>query len=80
MWERPEKFAVMKSATHKRASRLLGSMEEAVTWAEDPLNGMGAKHVIEHRPGKRVRCEDWCEVAPFCSQYKEYTEKNSDDF
>ena len=80
MWERPEKFAVMKSATHKRASRLLGSMEEAVTWAEDPLNGMGAKHVIEHRPGKRVRCEDWCEVAPFCSQHKDYTEKNSDDF
>jgi len=80
MWERPEKFAVMKSATHKRASRLLDSMEEAVTWAEDPLNGMGAKHVIEHRPGKRVRCEDWCEVAPFCSQYKDYTEKNSDDF
>ena len=80
MWERPEKFAVMKSATHKRASRLLDSMEEAVTWAEDPLNGMGAKHVIEHRPGKRVRCEDWCEVAPFCSQHKDYTEKNSDDF
>ena len=79
MWERPEKFAVMKSSTHKRASRLLNSMEEAIEWAANPKNGMGSKHVIEHRPGKRVRCEDWCEVAPFCSQYKEYVGRNNDD-
>jgi len=51
-------------------------MEEAIEWAADPKNGMGSKHIIEHRPGKRVRCEDWCEVAPFCSQYKEYVEQN----
>jgi len=79
MWERSEKFAVMKSATHKRASRLLDSMEEAIEWAADPANRMDSKHVIDHRPGKRVRCEDWCEVAPFCSQYKEYVERNNDD-
>jgi len=80
MWERPEKFAVMKSASHKRASRLLDSMEEAIEWASDPTNGMDSKHVIEHRPGKRVRCKDWCEVAPFCNQYKAYLEQNNDDF
>jgi len=79
MWERPEKFAVMKSSTHKRASRLLDSMEESIEWAADPTNGMDSKHVIEHRQGKRVRCEDWCEVAQFCSQYKEYVEQNNDD-
>ena len=79
MWERPEKFAVMKSSTHKRASRLLNSMEEAIEWAADPTNGMDSKHVIEHRQGKRVRCEDWCKVAPFCSQYKEYVERANDD-
>jgi len=79
MWERPEKFAVMKSSTHKRASRLLDSMEEAIEWAADPTNGMDSKHVIEHRQGKRVRCEDWCKVAPFCSQYKEYSERANDE-
>ena len=79
MWERPEKFAVMKSSTHKRASRLLESMEEAIEWAADQRNGMDSKHVIDHRPGKRVRCEDWCEVSPFCSQYKEYVGRNNDD-
>ena len=79
MWERPDKFAVMKSASHKRASRLLDSMEEAIEWAADPRNGMDSKHLIDHRSGKRVRCEDWCEVAPFCSQYKEYSERNDDD-
>lgn len=72
MWERPEKFAVMKSATHKRASRLLDSMDEAIAWAAEPNNGMDSKHLIEHRLGKRVRCEDWCKVSSFCSQHKEY--------
>ena len=78
-WERPDKFAVMKSSTHKRASRLLDSMEEAIEWAADPANGMDSKHVIDHRPGKRVRCEDWCEVSQFCSQHKEYLEQNDGD-
>jgi len=79
MWERPEKFAVMRSDSHKRASRVLNTMEEAMEWAEDPMNGMDSKHVIEHRPGKRVRCQDWCEVSQFCSQHKEYLEQNDDD-
>ena len=79
MWERPEKFAVMKSTTNKRASRLLDSMDEAIEWAEDPMNGMDSKHVIDHRPGKRVRCQDWCEVSQFCSQHKEYLEQNNVD-
>ena len=77
MWERPEKFAVMKSSTHKRASRLLDSMEEAIEWAS--ANHMDSKHIISHRPGKRVRCEDWCEVAPFCSQHKAYLEQSDGD-
>ena len=77
MWERPETFAVMRSASHKRASSVLDTMEGAMNWAEDPMNGMDNKHVIEHRQGKRVRCQDWCEVAPFCSQYKKYLEENN---
>ena len=79
MWERPETFAVMRSASHKRASRVLNTMEEAMEWAEDPTNSMDSKHVIEHRPGKRVRCQDWCEVSQFCSQHKEYLEQNNVD-
>ena len=79
MWERPETFAVMRSASHKRASRVLDTMEGAMNWAEDPMNGMDNKHVIEHRQGKRVRCQDWCEVAPFCSQYKKYLKENNGD-
>ena len=78
-WERPDKFAVMKSSTHKRASRLLDSMEEAIEWAANPAHGMDSKHVIDHRPGKRVRCEDWCEVSQFCSQHKAYLEQNDGD-
>lgn len=80
MWERQEKFAVMKSASHKRASRLLDTMEDAINWAADPINGLNDKNFIQHRPGKRVRCEDWCEVASFCSQHKAYLESSNGNF
>ena len=80
MWERPETFAVLRSSSHKRASRVLDSMEDATAWAENPDNGMGSNHVIEHRPGQRVRCRDWCQVAKWCNQYQEYLENLDDDF
>ena len=72
MWEQREKFAVFKNSTAKRAMKLCHSEDEAIAWASDRnLNG---DHVIQHRPGKRTRCEDWCNVSQYCDQYKEYLE------
>ena len=70
MWSQPDRYAVLKSATAKRASKVCNSIDEAITWASD--NQMNGDHVIEHRPGKRTRCEDWCKVAQWCDQYQEY--------
>ena len=70
MWEQREKFAVFKNSTAKRAMKLCHSKDEAIAWASDRnLNG---DHVIQHRPGKRTRCEDWCKVSQWCDQYQEY--------
>lgn len=71
MWARPEKFAVKKSSSHKRASRLLDSQEAAIAWGTENL---GETFHIEHRPGRHVRCEDWCGVADHCTQHLSFLE------
>ena len=64
-WERPTTYAVMKKG-RKSAVRVLGSRLEADEMAEEK----GAGHYVEVRPGESVRCEGYCQVAPFCSQYQ----------
>ena len=77
MWEQKEKYAVFKNSTAKRAQKLCNSKDEAIAWASDRnLNGAG---FIEHRPGKRTRCEDWCKVSQWCDQNKEYLENKDDN-
>jgi hypothetical protein len=69
MWEEPTKFAVMKKG-RKSAVRLLESQEAAEKYIEN--NQLDSKHSIEVRPGSRKRCDDYCSVNTFCSQFKEY--------
>ena len=65
MWEKPEKFAVKKEGG-VRAKSLHDSRDEA----EIALPPKG--YFIEHRPGSRTRCESYCQVSAFCSQYQTY--------
>ena len=65
-WQRPSKFAVGKKKT-KRALRVLDSHEEAEDW----MVTTGKGEYIEERPGQAIRCENYCDVAPFCNQWKE---------
>ena len=65
MWEKPEKFAVKKEGG-VRAKSLHDSREEA----EVALPPKG--YFIEHRPGSRTRCESYCQVSGFCTQYQQY--------
>lgn len=65
MWEKPEKFAVKKEGG-VRAKSLHDSREEA----EIALPPKG--YFIEHRPGSRTRCESYCQVSGFCTQYQQY--------
>ena len=65
MWEKQEKFAVMKEGG-KRAKSVHDTREQA----EAALPPKG--YLIEHRPGERTRCKSFCQVADFCDQWKRY--------
>ncbi len=61
-WEKPTTWAVMKEG-RKSAIRVLDTQEEAEQMAEEKGKG----HYVEERPGKSVRCLEYCPAQPFCS-------------
>ena len=63
-WARPTKFAVMKRGL-KKASRLCDTEEEAKKAAKFIPGAY-----VQVRPGEYPRCQDYCAVAQFCSQWK----------
>jgi hypothetical protein len=67
MWEKPEKFAVMKEGG-KRAKSVHNTEQEA----KDALPAKG--YFIEVRQGERTRCQSFCQVSQFCEQWKRYQE------
>jgi hypothetical protein len=60
-WATPTTYALMKEGG-KRATKVALTKEEL----GDPLKGF----VIEERLGGYRRCAEFCEVAPFCPQFK----------
>ena len=70
MWEKPTTYAVKKEGG-VRAKSVHKTKEEAD--AALPEKG----YFIEIREGERTRCEKYCQVNSFCSQYQNYLkEKN----
>ena len=65
-WERPTKYAV-KTKGVKKARRVLDTMEDAQTWAE---NNMKKDFEIEIRQGESIRCASYCDCAPYCNFYQ----------
>lgn len=63
MWTVPPTFAVMKKGG-KRATKVFAEQDEAFAFAEEK----GPDYGVLQRPGERLRCENYCEVAEFCSQ------------
>jgi len=62
-WAQPTKWAVHKGK-NKRALKLFDVEVDAQTFA-----GESEDRNIQVRPGRYVRCESWCAVAPFCDQF-----------
>ena len=62
-WAQPTKWAVHKGQ-NKRALKLFDVEMDAKVFA-----GEAEDRNIQVRPGRYVRCESWCAVAPFCSQF-----------
>lgn len=71
VWERPEKFAVMKKGA-VRATKLHEVMDEA--WKD--ATGRGTAYTVERRPAERPRCESYCSVSDHCLQFKEWKARN----
>ena len=73
MWEKKTSYALKKDG-NVRAKSVHESQEEAekaLAKAEESAK-KGDKFVIEIRQGERTRCRNYCQVAPFCTQYKNY--------
>ena len=72
MWARPTTYAVVPTGA-KRAARVFDSVIDADEYARICSKTCD----IVERLGRRVRCEEYCNVAPFCNQYKEYRDGQS---
>lgn len=66
-WARLPKFAVMKPG-RKKALRLLDSEADAAEWIAIKTRP-DEKAYVEGRPGESIRCESYCQAAPFCTQW-----------
>jgi len=86
-WEKPTKYALMKKG-RQSAIRLLDEELLVMPYAVD--KGLAVQdgddghwelkkdHYIEIRQGARLRCESYCDVMPFCEQYKDWKEKTDE--
>jgi len=70
MWEKPAVWAIRKVGG-VRAKSLHGTEEEAIGMLEE----LGKGYEMEHRPGERTRCENFCQVNTYCQQYRDYQEE-----
>lgn len=76
-WFRPGKIAVMKEG-RKSAVKLFDDLLPA-TECKLALNKEGkGKHYIDERPGKNVRCEDYCDVKKWCHFGRELKAKEEE--
>lgn len=82
MWEKPATWAVMKKG-NKKASKVFKDEIDAINWWANQFNAK--EYSIEVRPGKRVRCEGYldvatfCDAAPWCNVFQEYKKSREVD-
>jgi len=72
MWEKPTTYA-LKKIGGVRAKKVYSILTEA----EAGLAEAGKGHEIETREGERTRCQKYCQVSQFCSQYQKYLDLNT---
>lgn len=84
-WTRGDKWAVMGD-WRKTAIKVFNSdFGDAETEARQFVNDCSAEYSkkgelsVEHRPGTDVRCERFCDAAPWCSHGKQYIKEDDND-
>lgn len=73
MWAKPTKFAVVAPGK-KKAVRLLDSKEQAQLYIKKSKNKEASTWSVEKRLGSRTRCDQYCKVREWCSQWQEYSD------
>lgn len=63
-WTKPTTYAVMKKGA-KRATKVFDSVDDAKAHADT----LGFGYGVTTREGGRTRCENYCSVAEFCTQW-----------
>lgn len=64
-WKSPDKWAVYKRSTDKRAVCVCDSEEDACAAITERCGGSG---IVQFRRGECVRCKHYCECAEWCEQ------------
>ncbi len=64
MWVKPTTYAIMKPGRIK-------ALKVCQTYGEAMANTQPGQYIVT-REGKRTRCENYCDVRDWCSQYKKY--------
>ena len=72
MWEKPTTYALKKTGG-VRAKKVYSILSEA----EEGLAEAGKGYEIETREGERTRCQKYCQVSQFCTQYQKYLDANT---
>lgn len=76
-WTKPDTYAVMKKGA-KRAAKVCMTEQEAKNWVGQTAPLTAGNYSIVKRPGGRTRCEQYCSVSEFCTQWAmERVEKSS---
>ena len=78
MWAKEHVYAIMAPG-NKRAVRLLESEAEARDYISKSKNKEKDNWKITCRPGERTRCDKFCKVNRWCSQYKAYLAEQEDN-
>jgi PD-(D/E)XK nuclease superfamily len=73
-WATSDKWAVMPKPNAPRSLRNYDAREDAEAHAARVKGAF-----VEARPGQQKRCESYCLVRDFCSQYKNLTAKEAKD-
>jgi hypothetical protein len=75
-WAHPDTFAVMKQGGKRAINGGIYEVEESAVAHAAQLPG----HYVEKRPGRQVRCANYCRVARFCEQYQVLQDAGRDDW
>jgi len=74
-WAKDTTWAVMRDG-RKSAVKVCHTELEALNMIAD----MGKNHSIEHRPGRNIRCEEYCDCNKFCNFYLKEVKKSEISF